>query len=320
MSNFDFIDLHCDTLMSLYLRHNSLKDNPGHINLDKLDKGNSFVQCFAIFTPTHMPEGVSFEDPYPYFVHMTETFYREMEKNKDRIRPVRCVEDILKNRREGYMSAMLTVEDGVAIDGKMEILEEMYDKGVRMIALTWNHENSLGYPNSSDNALHQLPLKPFGIEAVKRMNELGMIVDVSHLSEGGFWDVVKYSEKPFLASHSCARALCSHQRNLTDEQLKALGDKGGICGVNFNAPFLVDDAEYSAISDIVAHARHIADKAGLDAVAMGSDFDGIGCELECKDFSGMNLIKEALVKEFGSRDADKITHGNALRLFEEVIG
>ncbi len=326
MSNFDFIDLHCDTLMSLYMGKKNLWDNSGHINLQKLIKGNSYLQSFAIFTPTHLPKeaaeqmgGLKLEDPYPFFIHMCETFYRQMEANKEYIRPVRSYTDILKNKEGGYISALLTMEDGVMITD-LDLLKKAYDSGVRMIALTWNWENSIGYPNSTDPQKHMLPLKPFGIEVIKKMNELGIIIDVSHLSEGGFWDIVNYSDKPFIASHSCARALCSHQRNLTDKQLEALGKAGGVCGVNFNAPFLNDNSNCSTIEDVVRHARYIADKAGMDAVALGSDFDGISCELEFEDYVGMNGIKEALVKEFGSSDTDKICHQNALRVIQEVIG
>jgi len=139
-----------------------------------------------------------------------------MAANSDHIRQVFCMDDIRRNINEGKISSMLTIEDGVTLDGNLCNLDDYYQKGVRMIVLTWNGENSIGFPNSADADLHLLGLKPFGIEVVRRMGELGMIVDISHLSEGGFYDVAKYSSKPFIASHSCARALCSHQRNLTD--------------------------------------------------------------------------------------------------------
>ena len=156
---------------------------------------------------------------------------------------------------------------------------------------------------------------------VAKMDELGMVIDTSHLSEGGFWDIVKHGKKPFVASHSCARALCDHRRNLTDEQLRALGEKGGVCGVNFYDNFLHEPEDgYTTVEDIVRHAKYIADKAGIDAVALGSDFDGISSKLEFGDFGGMGMVVDALAKSFSSADVDKICHGNALRVFEEVIG
>lgn len=322
MKSFNIVDLHCDTLMEVYLKGRTLENAPGHINLEKLRAGGSYVQCFAVFIPTHdcaQRYGVT-ESAYDYFNHCADAFDGQMALFRDIIRPVRSLADIENNKQDGKLSAMLTIEDGVAVDGKLERLQAFYDRGVRMIALTWNYENSIGYPNSSDPAQHMLPLKPFGREVIAKMDELGMIVDVSHLSEGGFWDVVKHGKKPFIASHSCARALSDHRRNLTDEQLRALGEKGGVCGVNFCDCFLRLDSKMTTVEDIVRHAVHIADKAGIEAVAMGSDFDGIGDNLEFKDFSGFPQIVDALAKQFSSADVDKICRGNALRVFKDVIG
>ena len=131
----------------------------------------------------------------------------------------------------------------------------LYDRGVRMIALTWNYENSIGFPNSADPELHASN-SPFGFEVVERMGELGMIVDVSHLSEGGFFDVAEAVKGPFAASHSCARALCGHSRNLTDRQLRVLGDHGGVCGVNFYSSFSHRDRLHSDRRYPAAHGIH----------------------------------------------------------------
>lgn len=322
MKKFNIVDLHCDTLMELYLRKTDLKAFDGHINLEKLQKGGSMVQSFAVFIPTFdsaKRNGVT-ETPYEYFHHVADVFDREMAAHSDVIRPVRCYDDIMKNIADGKLSGLLTIEDGVPVDGKIERVQEFYDRGVRMIALTWNYENSIGYPNSRDPEQHKLGLKPFGLEVVSKMDELGMMIDVSHLSEGGFWDIVKHGKKPFIASHSCARALCDHPRDLTDEQLKALGNKGGICGINFCSGFLNKDSDYTAVADIVRHASYIANVAGIDAVAMGSDFDGIGNGLEFQDFAGFPMIVDGLAKVFSEDEVDKICHGNALRVIKEVVG
>ena len=322
MKAFNIVDLHCDTLMEVYLAHHNLADCPGHINLEKLQKGGSLVQCFAVFVPTHdcaERNGVT-ESAYSYFTNCADAFYQQMALYPDVIRPVRCVADIEKNVAEGKLSAMLTIEDGAPVDGKIERLQEFYDKGVRMIALTWNYENSIGYPNSRDPKEHLRPLKPFGLEVIAKMDELGMIIDTSHLSEGGFWDIVEHGTKPFIASHSCCRALSDHRRNLTDRQLRALGETGGICGVNFCDEFLELGSTVSSVENIVRHCKHIADVAGVEAVAMGSDFDGIGGELEYKDFAGFPMIVDGLSRVFTPSEVDKICHGNALRLFKDVIG
>ena len=243
-----------------------------------------------------------------------------MADNADLIRQVRCIADIEQNVKDGKMSALLTVENGVALDGKIERVQECYDRGVRMIGLTWNYENSVGFPCSDDPELHKLGLKPFGLEVVSKMDELGMVVDVSHLSEGGFWDVVKHGKNPFMASHSCARALCDHRRNLTDEQLKALANKGGIVGVNFENSFLRKGSKKTDVADVIWHMKHMVNVGGIDMVALGSDFDGIDDNLNFKDYAGLPQVVDAIEKEFGAAACDKICHGNALRLFKEVIG
>lgn len=316
-----FIDLHCDTLMGCYLRGWKLRRNPGHIDLEKLKNGQALAQMFAIFIPTH--EGAKKlgigETPYEYFNSVYNLYLKELDENKDIIMPAYCYEDIMKNKDAGKISSILTIEDGVAIDGRLDRIEEFYNKGVRMITLTWNHENCLGYPNSRDLRDMGKGLKPFGIEALKKMNELGIIADVSHLSEGGFWDVAKYSTKPFVASHSCAEALCRHPRNLNDEQLKAIGEKGGVVGVNFCSDFLKDYSRHTQISHIVEHAVYISQKAGMDAVAFGSDFDGIGCTLEFNNYEGMPSIADAMTRYFTDDEIDKICSGNALRVIKDCI-
>ncbi len=202
------------------------------------------------------------------------------------------------------------------VEDRLERIGELYADGVRMMSLTWNYENCMGFPQSDDPEVMQKGLKPFGIEAIRYMADLGIVVDVSHLSRGGFYDVAKHAKAPFIASHSCADALCACGRNLTDDQLRMLGDQGGVCGVNYYSKFLKPTEEVSRIGDIVEHMVYIKNKAGIDAVAMGSDFDGIECELEYKDYAGMPLIVEAMSKVFSDDEIDKICAGNALRVFK----
>ena len=319
-----FVDLHCDTIGEHIARSDgavTLRRNDGHIDIEKLQKGGALAQFFAIFIPTHAEAeqaGLKLT-PYEYFNFVFDAYQREMKANADAIAPAMNYGDIMANRGKGLISSVLTIEDGVPIDGKMERIDEFYQKGVRLITLTWNYENSLGFPNSRDSEKMQLGLKPFGIDAVRRMNELGILVDVSHLSDGGFYDVAKYSQKPFVASHSCARALCSHPRCMTDDMLRLLGEKGGVCGINFCAAFLREDSNDTTIADIVWHARHIAQVAGVDALALGSDFDGIGSNLEFKDYTGMPRIADALGRHFTAAEVDKICSGNALRVIRESM-
>lgn len=322
MSYMRFVDLHCDSVFEMYLQKKGLDELGGHINLDKLCRGGAMVQCFAAFIATHEcaeRNGVTL-GAYELFNAMADIFDREMSRFGEYIAPVRSVADIEKNIRECKISAMLTVEDTAPLDGRIERVDELYARGVRMAALTWNYENSLAYPNSKVAAEHLRGLKPFGIEAVTRMEELGMICDVSHLSEGGFWDVARYTKKPFIASHSCARALCPHQRNLTDEQLRAVAEHGGVVGVNFYSAFLNGREDFTPTSDIIVHMDYIRNKAGVESVALGSDFDGIDCKLEIGDCTGLTALAEAMEDRFTDDEIDLICSKNALRVFRDVIG
>lgn len=319
-----FIDTHCDTMGECIARSEgkvTLQNNPGHINMEKLIKGGAMAEFFAIFIPTHdsgAGKGVTLP-PYDYFQFVYKAYRKELEANKDVLAPACNYDDIMANKAAGKVSSVLTVEDGVPLEGKMERLEEFYQKGVRLISFTWNYENSLGFPNSKDPEIMNRGLKQFGLDCIERMNEMGMLVDVSHLSDGGFWDVVKHSKKPFIASHSCCRALCNHTRNLTDEMLHALGEKGGVVGINFASQFLNEGAEYTDIQSVVRHMLHIRDKAGLDALGFGSDFDGITSTLEFKDYTGLPLIVDALKPHFTDDEIDKICSGNMLRLIRDTL-
>ena len=323
MSNMRFVDLHCDTLACEVYRSCgkiSLRSNTEcHISLERMKKGDSLLQCFALYIPTPATDAYTGEQigPWEYFLKTAACYEEEMAKNADMIAPVLTYGDIEKNVAAGKLSAMLTVEDGVPLEGKIERVDEMYKKGVRLITITWNHENTLGFPNES---APDKGLKPFGIEALARMNELGIIADSSHLSDAGFWDLVKHSTKPFVASHSNAKALCGHYRNLTDDMLRALADKGGVTGLNFCPPFLTEGSRTTNVADLVRHARYIADVAGVETVALGSDFDGIGGTLEFKDIAGFPMIEEGLNKAFTAREVDMITHENALRVIKANMG
>lgn len=313
------IDLHCDTMLDCFLEGDRLRDGSGHLNLEKMKKAGGTAQCFAVFLATQDAAermGISTE-PYQLFQDIYACYMEQLKANGDMIAPAFSAEDVERNREKGLLSAVLTVEDCVLLDGKIERVDELAEKGVRMAGLIWNYENSLGFPNSDDPEIHKMGLKPFGIEAVERMNEKGIIVDVSHLSEGGFYDVARHGKKPFIASHSCAGALCSHSRNLTDDQLRIIGETGGVAGVNFYSSFLTEDSDYTTVSRIAEHAVYMANKAGIEAVALGSDFDGIGCELEMGGYEGYPMIICELQKHFSDDDVERIAERNFLRVMKE---
>ena len=312
------IDMHCDTLIEGWRKpERSFYDGDTSINLKLLKENGSLLQFFAMYIPRNEMKTM---DSYDILKGIYGYYQTQMEKYSDIIKPVYSAQDVLENEKKGLLSSLLTVEDGVFIDGKIERVQEVYDMGVRLITLMWNFENSVGFPCSDEPEAHLKGLKPFGIEVVEKMNELGIIIDVSHMSEGGFYDVARYSKKPFVASHSCARALCNHRRNLTDDQLKTIGNAGGIAGVNFECSFLKEGSNRATYDQIIEHLLYMKDKAGIDSVGFGSDFDGIDDNGELVNYSGFTTLLERMEGKFTYDEIDKICRENALRVIKDVIG
>ena len=326
-----FIDLHCDTISAVYQNRlkgerAQLKENTGHIDLMRLKKGECFGQNFALFTYLK-----NTGDPYAYAKELLHVYKSEMAANFDTIRPAAAVQEMLENEKAGVMSGILTLEEGAVCRGDTELLREFYREGVRMMTLTWNFENELAWPNRMDMTTGRCApetergLKPKGFEFVELMEELGMAVDVSHLGDAGFWDVVQAAKRPFLASHSNARAVASHVRNLTDEMIRALSERGGVMGINYCASFLNDEEQkqpgggHSRIADMLRHIKHIRNVGGIDCIALGSDFDGISGELEVSSPAALSLLEAELYRQgFTEEEIEKIFWKNAFRFYREV--
>ena len=213
------------------------------------------------------------------------------------------------------------MEDGVAVQGDMKKLDYFHSLGVRALSLTWNYENCFGYPNSKDPEIMQKGLKDFGKEAVKHMQEIGMLVDVSHLSDGGFYDVYKLSKVPFIATHSNARALCNHSRNMTDDMILKLHEKGGVMGINICPDFLDDtpgnkDSKISRLCDMIEHEKEIA---GIEVCAIGTDIDGTHGNFEMKGPCDSNKLFDELIRRgFSTSDIEKIAYKNIIRVMNEA--
>lgn len=313
------IDLHCDTIHRIYKSKKTVElfSNHFHVDIKKLKEGHSFVQCFAIFIDREEEKELQ-KTPYQTFIEMIDLYQGELEKNETYLRPVYGYQDIVTNQNNQLLSSLLTVEEGAVLEGKLHRLQELYDLGVRLMTLTWNYPNEIGYPNSHGSYRHQ-GLTSFGCDVVAEMNRLGMIIDISHLSDGGFNDVLRLSKKPIVASHSNARSIKNHSRNLTDDMIKALADKGGVMGINFCAAFLGDSAT-SQIGDMIRHIRHIKNIGGIDVLALGSDFDGIIGPLEISNFSKIDRLIQALEQShFTAIEIEKICYGNALRLMSDIL-
>ena len=324
-----WIDMHCDTVSEIYKnRKGTLMKNTLCVDMERLERAGAQMQFFACFvnlkdyrTDLRYADEKKTKNPGIYIQNADGT-----GEDKESEQTFRCTlldyHRKIKQQNTCFLNPVLTVEEGGVLGGKTERIDELYEEGVRLMTLTWNYENCIGSPNSANRKVMRKGLKPFGIETVRRMNELGMIVDVSHLSDGGFYDCVKYSEFPIVASHSNARSLCLHPRNLTDEMLRLLGNKGGVAGVNFYSAFLRKEGR-AEISDIVKHILYMIDKAGEDAVALGTDFDGFSKEAlpgEIRDVEDMWKLWERLERAgLTGRQIEKFASGNILRVMNDVL-
>jgi len=325
------VDMHCDTIGELMKNtgEGMLKKNSLHVDIDKLRAGDYMLQNFAMFVNMK-----NYPDCYKRCVEMIEYYKTLMAEYSEYIVEIECAGDIIRNNKAGMLSAMLTVEEGECCSGDLSKLEELYRLGVRMMTITWNYENSLGYPATPRCKLTGKKLCPdmskgltfAGKEAVLHMQELGMLVDVSHLSDKGFYDVcdiARVCKRPFVASHSNARSIARHPRNLSDEMIKLIGEKGGVIGVNFYPSFLsekkVDEKEQ--LQYIILHIRHMINKGGIGCVGLGTDFDGIDGRLAISDASKIQILYEALRKAgFSENETEHIFWRNVLTVYKEVFG
>ena len=336
----NIIDMHCDTIYEISEAKKrgeavSLRDGNLMVNLEKIKQGGYSVQNFALFVKQEM--GVS---SFEMAKELVTIFKGEIKNNNDVISQVTTAEEILQNQRAEKLSAFLTIEGGEAIEGSLDKLHYFYEQGVRMMSLTWNFPNEIGYPNFRQGFDFFTPnlengLSAIGIDVVRTMDDLGMIVDVSHLSDKGFYDVLEHTTKPFVASHSNARAISPWVRNLSDDMIVKLAERGGVAGLNFCADFLrsqrkkemidsiglmASEQAKAGFEDIVTHAKHIAKVGGVECIGIGSDFDGIPLYDGMPTPDTMPLLAEYFCNNgFHQREVDKIFGGNVLRLYQEVL-
>lgn len=307
--NFKVFDAHCDTLTLLLKNGEALADNPGMVSLKMLRKYRGYIQLFAAYV--NQKAG----NPLAQAIRVADKFHNEIPQNGFTvIEDAETLRSVTDN--DGY-GAILTLEDGVALCGDLGILNMLYKLGFRAITLTWNGSNELGEGAvGSDGG----GLTDFGKSVVRRMNELGMVVDVSHLSEKGFWDVAEISEKPFIASHSNAKSVCDHARNLTDDQLREIIKCKGAVGINLYAGFLNGTYDATA-ADAIKHIEHILALGGEDILGIGTDYDGM--RFPPKDLENAEKLHKLFdeLQKLGYSDEliGKITHKNFERVFAECL-
>ena len=289
------IDLHCDTLYKFFEDKNyCFAKNSGHITENALIKGGYMAQCFAIY----IPQDITGENAFDFFKIQHERFLNL--KNSS---------EVFKNN----ISAILTLENAELLNEKIERIDFLKQEQVKILGLIHNGENCLGIPHSNNKTSANKPLKNFGREVIDVLNSTNITVDVSHLNLGGFNDVANSSKKPFIASHSGCRNLLDHSRNLYDYQIKQIANSGGIVGVPFYSYFLNGTGK-TEINDIIRHLEHLIKVGGEDVAALGSDFDGMECELPFKNAGDMQLLTQAIIEKFGNNIAEKICYKNALRI------
>lgn len=323
-----YIDMHCDTLSVGMAQHkNTITNLEGSmVDIDRLAIAGAGAQFFAMFVPQRdVAKWYGLEEMPEHEVlleMMCDIFAKTIKENENRMAFAQSFDKMQENLQNGKLSAFLTMENAYAVRGKMENLKKFHDMGVGLMTLTWNDPNCFGQNHSSDPVLMQTGLTDFGKEAIPYMNELGIIVDVSHLSDGGFYDVAQYSKKPFVASHSNCRELSPSTRNLTDEMIRILANKGGVSGINFEPTFLNMDQNdiHSRVSCMCDHVEHFIKVGGEECVGIGTDFDGIGGEFEISDCTKMELFFDELHRrKISDRVIEKIAFGNVARVIKESM-
>lgn len=309
-------DAHCDTASEILDRKTALRANACHFDLERArTAGGSRAQVFAAFVH---PVGCRNTETRRA-LEIIDNLYLHCEQNSDRMSVCTNTAEIEKAIGENKLAALISVEGGEALQGRLSTLRMFYRLGVRSLGLTWNYRNELAdgaWETSSGGGL-----SGFGRSVVSEMNRLGMLVDVSHISEKGFWDVIELSAAPVMASHSNSRSVCDHPRNLTDSQFEALKSKRGVAGINVN-PFFLNNTGSASLDDVIRHIEHFASLGGEDHIGLGCDFDGIECTPS--DVRGVEdvprIFERLLSLNYKEEFVRKFAGGNMLRVFSEVIG
>ena len=295
--NFPVFDLHCDTALALMgkdlVTPGSLRKNDLHIDLERAKQLPGYAQCFACFTTPFMREWHQVS-PETVFQAEMDVMMHQLTLNADWIAQAFTAEDVRKNYEKGIMSAVLTVEGPAGFGFAPELLEMLYTAGIRMTTLGWNEKNVLTGSHKTGGGLTDL-----GVAYLKEAQRVGMIVDVSHISDEGFWDIMKHTLKPIVASHSNSRAVCGNSRNLTDDMFRAIMETGGVAGFNQCAPFVGEKPDLDTVCDHILHFLEL-DPDGKH-IALGGDLDG--CDELPAGFEGVQSYP-AMARRLQERGVD----------------
>ncbi len=303
------IDLHCDTLTCALKKNSSLFHNNFHISFERSFFLDSYIQCMAIWVPDDYRGAVAEQ----FFDDCVAKLHEEIDSRN--VHQIKTAADLSKPFPK--TGVILTVESGAALAGKLENVKRFYDCGVRMMTLTWNGTNELG---DGIGAEHPRGLTPFGKKVVSEMESYGMIVDISHASEALFYDVAQRATKPLCASHSNLRTVCSHPRNLTNEQFKFICDSGGLVGINFYQNFLSENGTKAKIYDIIKTTDAFLSLGGAKHIAFGSDFDGGALPSGMNGIESMEKLYNLFVRHgYSETLLDDLFFNNAHRFFIKAL-
>lgn len=301
-------DLHCDSIVNYRKEESDFLCDKTQFSLRELAEFERLCQTMAVF----IPDDVRDEAALQYFRDHKEYLEKLLEKQGELAELVQAPEDIERITAGGKCAVILAVESGAALAGSLENIDVLYKNGVKMMTLVWNGPNELGSGQQTEQGL-----TPFGRQAVQRMEETGIIVDVSHLNDRGFDELCEIAGKPFIATHSNLRSVCSHKRNLTEEQFEKIVKRKGLVGVNLYEPFLADDHN-GDLDSMYRHVSRMLELGGEDVIACGSDFDGADINEALDTPVKFARSAEYLIgKGIPQKVIDKMFFENALAFFKK---
>lgn len=304
-----YFDLHCDSITECLNQNKPLKKNDLHIDLQRARYLDRYIQCYAVF----IPDTLRGEEAFFYFKRAAKKLAGELEINRGIFQLCSKPGDIERLKCSGAMGAVLTVESGAALGGRLENIEEMKQLGVKMVTVTWNGENEMGTGAMVQDGKG---LSDFGRQAVSLFEESDIVVDISHASQALFWDVAERARKPFVASHSNSKSCCDHGRNLTDRQFSSIVKCKGLVGLNFYKNFLNDSGDRASVIDILRHAEHFLALGGQDVLAIGGDLDGAEMPEGIAGIEHIEKIYELFLRHnFPEEIVKKIFFFNAANFF-----
>lgn len=289
------------------------------VSIQKMEEGKLDAQFLAAFLAQKERDEVSSQKAVERCTALIESIYKDVEKYKDYCGIALTEEDARRLKAEGKKAFFIGIENGYGIGKDIKNVKKYKDMGVQYMTLCHSYDNDI-CSSSTHTEDATKGLTAFGRKVVKEMNKLGMMIDISHASESTFWDVIKYSKDPIFASHSSVKALCNSDRNLTDDQLRALAKNGGVIQICIYGGYLNENEKAASVDDVIRHIDHAVKVAGIDHVGIGSDFDGGGGVLGCKGDNDMiNITVKLIEKGYSEEDIRKIWGGNFFRVMNEVI-